>query len=225
MGEKGSIGALGAIRIGIGAIVGGGFFATFGLTIAGAEGGTPIASIDEAKSFAVSAAAASFAGPVGFAIMSAGAILASASAINADYFGAAKLPVMLSEHGELPSAFHRSIHGKSLVSLVTIGLLALVAVNALNLHALSSATSGGFLIIFAVVNVAAVKLAPQTGGRRFTSGLAALLCVAALAVMVIEFLSNPATVASGIAVGAIVVLAAIIEMSYRTWEAWAYRTG
>ena len=43
MGEKGSIGALGAIRIGIGAIVGGGFFATFGLTIAGAEGGTPIA--------------------------------------------------------------------------------------------------------------------------------------------------------------------------------------
>ena len=43
MGEKGSIGALGAIWIGIGAIVGGGFFATFGLTIAGAEGGTPIA--------------------------------------------------------------------------------------------------------------------------------------------------------------------------------------
>ena len=120
--------------------------------------------------------------------MSAGAILASASAINADYFGAAKLPVMLSEHGELPSAFHRSIHGKSLVRIVSIGLLALVAVNALNLHALSSATSGGFLIIFAVVNVAAVKLAPQTGGRRVTSGLAALLCVVALAVMVIEFL-------------------------------------
>jgi hypothetical protein len=44
MGEKGSIGALGAFRIGIGAIVGGGFFATFGLTSAGAEGGTPIAS-------------------------------------------------------------------------------------------------------------------------------------------------------------------------------------
>ena len=43
MGEKRSIGALGAIGIGIGAIVGGGFFATFGLTIAGAEGGTPIA--------------------------------------------------------------------------------------------------------------------------------------------------------------------------------------
>ena len=111
------------------------------------------------------------------------------------------------------------------MSLVTIGLLALVAVNALNLHALSSATSGGFLIIFAVVNVAAVKLAPQTGGRRVTSGLAALLCVVALAVMVIEFLSNPATVASGVAVGAIVVLAAIIEMSYRAWQARFYRTG
>ena len=77
----------------------------------------------------------------------------------------------------------------------------------------------------ALMSDTAVKLAPQTGGRRVTSGLAALLCVGALAVMVIEFLSNPATVASGVAVGAIVVLAAIIEMSYRAWEARDYRTG
>ena len=40
---KGSIGVLGALSIGVGGIVGGGFFATFGLTIEGARGGTPIA--------------------------------------------------------------------------------------------------------------------------------------------------------------------------------------
>lgn len=37
-----SIGLAGALSIGIGGIVGGGFFATFGLTIAGAAGATPI---------------------------------------------------------------------------------------------------------------------------------------------------------------------------------------
>ena len=40
---KASIGVLGALSIGVGGIVGGGFFATFGLTIEGARGGTPIA--------------------------------------------------------------------------------------------------------------------------------------------------------------------------------------
>ena len=53
-------------------------------------------AIIAARDFGVSAAASSFLGPTGFTIMAAGAILASASAINADYFGAAKLPVMLS---------------------------------------------------------------------------------------------------------------------------------
>ena len=41
--SKGSIGVLGALSIGVGGIVGGGFFATFGLTIEGARGGTPVA--------------------------------------------------------------------------------------------------------------------------------------------------------------------------------------
>ena len=140
---------------------------------------------------------------------------ASASAINADYFGAAKLPVMLSLHEELPSVFHRSIHGKSVVSLATIGVLALIAVNALGLHAISAATSGGFLVVYAAVNMAAIKLAPETGGGRIVPGLAAALCVIALAVMIIEFLSDPATVDSGIAVGAIVLIAVLIEAACR----------
>jgi amino acid transporter len=38
-----SKGVMGALSIGIGGIVGGGFFATFGLTIEGAKGGTPLA--------------------------------------------------------------------------------------------------------------------------------------------------------------------------------------
>ncbi len=41
--RDGTIGVFGALSIGVGGIVGGGFFATFGITAAGARGGTPIA--------------------------------------------------------------------------------------------------------------------------------------------------------------------------------------
>jgi hypothetical protein len=42
---KGSIGVVGALSIGVGGIVGGGFFVTFGITIEGARGGTPVAFV------------------------------------------------------------------------------------------------------------------------------------------------------------------------------------
>lgn len=173
------------------------------------------ASVEAAQTFAISEAAGSFLGPAGFAMMSVGAILASASAINADYFGASKLPVTLSRESELPSAFQRSIHGKSVVSLVTIGVLALFAINVLDLQSLSAATSGGFLIVFAAVNIAAIRLAPETGTRRLVPLLAAILCIVALCVMVAEFLADPATVISGAAVGFMVALAVMIESTYR----------
>jgi len=41
--KPGGIGLFGALSIGVGGIVGGGFFATFGITAASAAGGTPIA--------------------------------------------------------------------------------------------------------------------------------------------------------------------------------------
>ncbi len=174
-------------------------------------------AIEAAKTFAVSAVAGTFLGPVGFAIMAVGAVLASASAINADYFGAARLPVMLAENRELPPVLSRRVNNKPVVSLATIGIVALVAVNVLDLHALSAATSGGFLVVYAAVNLAAVKLAPLTGSRRWISLLAAALCVIALVIMVAEFLSHPATRQSGVAVAAIIVFAILIEGTYRAY--------
>ena len=173
-------------------------------------------AVAASRDFAVSAAASTFLGPVGFGIMAVGAVLASASAINADYFGAAKLPVMLAGQEELPSAFQRQLRGQSVVSLVVIGLLALVAVNFLTIHNLSAATSGGFLVVYAAVNVAAIRLRKETGTSLWMPTLAFLLCVAALVIMVSEFLSSRDTVSSAIAVLAIVVLSIGIELVFRT---------
>ena len=168
-----------------------------------------------AKDFAISAAAESFLGPIGFGIMAVGAAFASASAINADYFGASKLPPQLATIREMPSAFHRSLHGKSVISLVVIGVLALAAVNFVSIEAMSSATSGGFLLVYAALNIAATCLAGQTGANRFVCGLAALLCIVALAVTIWEFVSVPSTVSQAVAIAAIVVGSVVIEWVYR----------
>ena len=192
---------------------------TYALAFIVGIGHLPFPALLAAKDFAISAAASSFLGPFGFAVMAIGAVLASASAINADYFGAAKLPPQLETIDELPSAFHRSLHGRSVISLVVVGVLALLAVNFISIEALSSATSGGFLLVYAAVNIAAVRLAPLTGANRFVPSVAALLCMIALAITVGEFLADPATVSQAYAIGALVVVALLIEGVYRLREA------
>ena len=168
-----------------------------------------------AKNFAISAAAESFLGSFGFAMMAVGAVLASASAINADYFGAAKLPPQLASINELSSAFQRSLHGRSITSLLAIGILSLLALNYISIDAMSSATSGGFLLVFAAVNLAAYRLAPETGANRIIPALAALLCLLALAITVWQFMSDPATVAQAVAIGVLVLLAFALEALFR----------
>lgn len=188
-------------------------------------GHLPMRELVAAKDFAISEAAGSFLGPAGFAIMAIGAVLASASAVNADYFGAAKLPPQLATIDELPSAFHRSLHGRSVISLALIGLLALLAVNLVSIEALSSATSGGFLLVYAAVNLAAFRLAPQTGASRMITAIATLACMAALGVTIWEFLSHPSTVSQAVAIGLIVAIAVVIEVLYRAFGPEPARPG
>lgn len=186
-------------------------------------GHLPLDQLLVAKDFAISEAAGSFLGKWGFALMAIGAVLASASAITADYFGASRLPPELSTFNRLPSAFHRSLNQRRTRSLVIIGVLALLGVNFVSIEALSSATSGGFLMVYAAVNVAAWRLAPQTGAIRIVPGCAALLCIVALAITLWQFLTTPGSALQAVAIGGIVVVALAIEGLSRIIEARARR--
>lgn len=186
-------------------------------------GHLPLDQLLVAKDFAISEAAGSFLGKWGFALMAIGAVLASASAITADYFGASRLPPELSTFNRLPSAFHRSLNQRRTRSLVIIGVLALLGVNFVSIEALSSATSGGFLMVYAAVNVAAWRLAPQTGAIRIVPGCAALLCIVALVITLWQFLTTPGSALQAVAIGGIVVVALAIEGLSRIIEARARR--
>ena len=94
----------------------------------------------------------------------------------------------------------------------------MLGVNFVSVAAMSSATSGGFLLVYAAVNFAAYKLAPETGANRLVCGLAALLCLAALIITLWQFLADPATVSQAMAILGIVVAAVAIELAFRRYE-------
>lgn len=193
----------------------------YGLAFIVGLGHLPLEQLLRAKDFAISEAAGSFLGPWGFGLMAVGAVLASASAITADYFGASRLPPHLSTFNRLPSAFHRSLNQRQTRSLVIIGILSLLGVNFVSIEALSSATSGGFLLVFAAVNAAAWRLAPQTGASRGIPAVAALLCLAALAITTWQLLTTPGSTVQAVAIGGIVIAALAVEGLSRLVEARA----
>jgi len=66
--------------------------------------------------------------------------------------------------------------------LITSGVALLIA-NLVDLHSLSTMGSAGFLLVFAAVNGAGVRLAGEMHGLRWISLLGVVLCLAALATL------------------------------------------
>ncbi len=149
-------------------------------------------AITDSRDYALSAAANVFMGKAGFVLLSVGAILATASAINAGLFGASKLPLMLAKEGEAPERYEKKIWGRYPVGLIVIAVLVLLIANFLELHALAAAASTGFILMFLMVNIANAKLAKETGSKRWVSALGALVCFAALLILLIQIARDPA---------------------------------
>jgi hypothetical protein len=148
-------------------------------------------ALAQAANYPLSAAAAVFMGKTGFTLLSIGAILATASAINAGIFGASKLPITLSQMGEAAAIWDREVWQRYPAGLVYVALAALAISHLLNLHAMSAAASAGFLLIFALVNSANARLAQQTGSHAWISRIAAIACLLALIVMIVQLLREP----------------------------------
>ncbi|HVN40615.1 MAG TPA: APC family permease [Myxococcota bacterium] len=143
-------------------------------------------ALSAAQDHSVAAAAEIFLGRGGFVLMGVGAILATVSAINADFFGAGKLPVMLATEGQLPARYARKRWGRHPAALGLLALLAAAIARYADLHAISSSASAAFLLVFAMVNAGNAKLAAHTGSRAWISVAGAAACLAALALLVVH---------------------------------------
>ena len=188
------------------------------LTLIAGIGHLSPAEISANRSFALAAAAGNLLGPTGFMIIVLAAIMASASGINADITGADRLPSILSENRELSRVFERRVRGKPVYSLALLIMLAVLAVNTLSLHMISSLSSAGFLLVYTAVNLANARLRRETGGGFRVSLLAATACVAALCIMLVQLLSDPAVRSSAFAVLGMIALSVGIETAQHIYN-------
>lgn len=171
--------------------------------------------LEQVKHYALSAAAEAIMGRAGFVLLGIGALLATASALNAGLFGASKIPTILAEDGEMPLRYDREIWGQRPLGLLALTFWCLVVANTANLNALSGAASGAFLLVFTLVNVANVKLARETQSRAWLSGLAALASLAALLTMLGQMLSDPTQAADVPFIVGLLLLSVLYQIVYR----------
>ena len=148
-------------------------------------GSLDFAAIDKAKDYALAAAARPFLGDAGYVVISVTAMLSVFSAINATLYGGSRVNYKLAEDGEFPHEFTHYFWNQPVGLLVTT-LLTLLVANVLDLESISTSGSSGFLLIFALVNLANYRLARGKPVRRFMGMLGCLLCVVSLLILLGE---------------------------------------
>jgi len=172
-------------------------------------------ALSKARDYSLCAAAEAFMGREGFLLLAAGAVLSTASAINAGLYGASKIPVEMSHVDQVSGVFMRQIHGRHPVGLAIITAITLLTVGYLNLRELSAAASAGFILVFAMVNLANAKLASQTASKWWISAVGALVCLAALATMLFQLAQQPASRYEVHMIAALVGLSFIHQLVYQ----------
>jgi len=148
-----------------------------------AVGNLSFEQAEGAKDYVLAVAAKPFFGHAGFVIIGIAALLSTASAINATIYGGGRTAYLVAKHGEIPEFFETKIE-YGFEGMIIIGLLGIIFATLFNINNISVAGSLGFLIVFALVNLANFKLYKETGANRFISGFGTLLCFGAAIVLV-----------------------------------------
>ncbi|MCL4245822.1 MAG: APC family permease [Candidatus Dadabacteria bacterium] len=171
--------------------------------------------VEGSNGYTLSAAAEIFMGRLGFVLLAVGAILATASAINAGLFGASKLPLMLAQAHEAQEVYETEVRGRYPVGLFVITVLVLLIANFVNLHSLSAATSTGFILVFLMVNVASARLASSTGAKKRVCVAGAAVCAAALLILFVETARDPENRRDLWFIGGLMALPVVYQVVYR----------
>ena len=149
-------------------------------------GTLPVERIVGARDYALAEAARPFMGQTGFLLIAVAAMLSTSSAMNATVYGAARLSYVIAKDGELPAELERKAWGRPIEGLLITSGATLLIANLSDLSSLSTMGSAGFLLIFAGVNGANALLAKKTGSSRWLSIAGVLLCLGALASLLIQ---------------------------------------
>jgi amino acid transporter len=127
----------------------------------------PATEIASHSATIVAEAARPVLGQSGYIIVSVGALLATASGINAWIYNGMNISLSLAQAGQLPSLFRQKVWRNGTIGLVASVAGILFVENFLDLGTLANLTSAAFLIIYLAVYVAHWRLIAQTKAKRW----------------------------------------------------------
>lgn len=176
-------------------------------------GNLPYDVIIKARDYALAVAAKPSLGEVGFWLITFAALASTSSAINATLYGTARASYMVAKYGQLPEAVEKPLWKQAYEGLFIISLLSLIFANTASLESISTAGSGGFLLIFLFVNIAALKLRHSVKLNPVISAIGAVLSFVALAILIYRMAETDAR--NLIVFACLIVASFLIEASYR----------
>lgn len=153
-------------------------------------GNLPVKDILAAKDYALAEAAKPFLGNMGFRLIAVGALFSTASAINATLFGAANVSYMLARDGEIPDVFSRVIWQGGTGGLVITSAMVILFILFFDLSGVAMMGSGAFLLIYACVNSAHLKLTSETGAKRSIIWMSIVACLAMAVILGVYIYQN-----------------------------------
>ena len=153
-------------------------------------GNLDVPAIVAAKDYALAEAAKPFLGNWGFKLVAVGALFSTASAINATLFGGANVSYMIARDGELPRFFARQVWHRSTEGLLITAGLVILFILFFDLSGVAMMGSGAFLLIYASVNAAHLKIIADTGAKRWLVWLSLLTCLVMLVVLSVYIYQN-----------------------------------
>lgn len=146
-------------------------------------GNLSVQAILNAKDYALAEAARPFLGNFGFRLIAVGALFSTASAINATLFGAANVCYTIARDGELPQIFSWKIRENASAGLFITAGLVILFILFFDLSGVAMMGSGAFLLIYACVHIAHLRVLDQTGGNKWIVGLSVITCLVMFCVL------------------------------------------
>ena len=142
---------------------------------------SPAALVD-AGEFALAESAEILVGPMGFSVIAVAALVATSSAINATLFSSARMTYALANESEIPSQLGQLVREQPLPALAFVCLSGTLA-NVVDIEVIAAMGSAGFLLAFAAINVASIRLAPTIGLNRSIPVVGTVICLGAVVLM------------------------------------------
>jgi amino acid transporter len=170
-------------------------------------GNLPTEKVIEAKDFALAEAAVPIFGHIGFTVVAITALIATASAINANLYSVTNVTYQLAKDGELPAVFGKPI-AHSREGLLISGALIIVLSLLFDLSDIAAIGSISILFIHAVTHIGHLRLIKHTGASRLFVVVAALLSLIAM-VLALVYVSQHSDHIVLILIGFVVVAATV----------------